>query len=85
MTRTEIQERITSAKADLELTRQAMRDIMSGKKQSYGIGTRNASAYSMSIPQLEQREKTLLREIADLEKQMLGQSRRARIAFRPIF
>lgn len=85
MNREEKEARLHALREDLEIVRQAMRDIMRGKKQSYGIGTRNASAYSMSLPQLTAREKAILREIADIECEIAGRPRRARIAFRPIF
>lgn len=77
--------RLQELKDDLALARQAMRDIASGKKQSYSVGTRQASAYSMSLADLRDWEKAIKQEINELEADLLRQSRRYRYRFSPRF
>jgi len=84
-TRVEIQERIAECKDDLALVRQALRDIARGKKQSYGVGTRQAAAYAMSISDLLAWQKKLQAEIADLEADLSGTTRRVCLHFTPRF
>lgn len=77
-------ERLKELKADLALCRDAMRDIVSGRrKQSYGVGTRNAAAYAMSLGDLRAWEKALLKEIEELEAELDGRPLRIRYKFRP--
>ncbi len=83
MTRAEKEARLAEVKADIALARQALRDILAGKKQSYGVGTRNASAYSMSIPELRAWISELTKEQADLEADLAGKARRVGYRFRP--
>ena len=71
-------------KNDLAICRQALRDIASGKrKQSYGVGTRNAAAYSMSLGELRAWEKSLKDEIDELEAELNGTPLRFRYRIRP--
>ena len=61
-----------------------MRSIVSGRrKQSYGVGTRNAAAYSMSLGELRAWERALRQEIGELEAELEGRSLRIRYKFRP--
>lgn len=85
MTRIEKIQRIEELKSDLARTRQAIRDILSGKKQSYGIGSRNASAYPMSLDQLTALEKRLKAELSELEAETAGKPRRPVFKFRPLY
>ena len=81
--RAELEKRLVIYKEDLELFRQAKRDIARGKKKSYSVGTRQAAAYDMTIPQLTEEISRLLKEIADLEAVLGGRSARARSRFAP--
>ena len=83
--RQEIEARLVEIRADLTLARQAMRDIASGKKVSYTVGTRQATAYSMSLADLRAWIKELRRECGELENALAGKSRRARLVFIPKF
>lgn len=84
-TRVEIRERLAECKEDLALARQALRDIARGKKQSYNVGTRQAAAYSMSISDLLTWKKRIEEEIADLEAELAGTTRRVCLHFTPRF
>ena len=81
--REEKEKRLVVCKEDLEIFRQAKRDIARGKKKSYAVGTRQAAAYDMTIPQLEEEISRLLKEIADLEAELEGRSARVRSRFAP--
>lgn len=70
MTREEKHTRLSVAKEDLALCRDAMRAIVTGKKQSYSVGTRQAAAYNMSLADLRTWESDLLKEITDLEEEL---------------
>lgn len=83
MTRIEKIEKLEELKKDRDLAAQAMRDIASGKKQSYGVGTRNAAAYNMSLGELRAWKKSIEQEIAELEADLTGRSRRPYIHFIP--
>lgn len=83
MTRAEKQARLAEVKEDIVLARKAMHNIASGKKQSYGIGTRNAAAYAMSLPDLRAWLRDLRSEEADLEADLAGRSRRVAYRFQP--
>lgn len=83
--RQEIEARLVEIRADLTLARQAMRDIAGGKKVSYTIGSRQATAYSMSLAELRAWIKELRREEGQLENELAGKSRRARLVFIPKF
>lgn len=66
MNAAEKQERIAQLNRDIQLAEQAIRDIIGGKKQSYAIGTRQAAAYGMSIPELRAWKKELTAERDEL-------------------
>lgn len=84
MTREEKIKRLRECRKDLVLCRDALREIVSGKrKQSYGVGTRNASAYSMSLNDLIDWEKALKTEIEELEAALDGKRLRFHYKFRP--
>lgn len=83
MTREEKIQRLTELKEDRELARKAIRDIASGKKLSYGIGTRNATAYNMTIAELRSWLKQLDSQIAELEAELAGRGRRIKYKFIP--
>lgn len=83
MTRIEKIKKLEELRQDREIAAQAMRDIASGKKQSYGIGTRNAAAYSMTIGELRAWKKQLEQDIAQLENELAGRGRRPRVNFIP--
>ncbi len=83
MTRNEKHKKLEELKKDRDLAAQAMRDIASGKKQSYGVGTRNAAAYNMSLGELRAWKKQLEQEIAELKADLTGRSRRQYINFVP--
>lgn len=85
MTRTEKIKKLDELRKDRELASQAMRDIAAGKKQSYGVGTRNATAYSMTIGELRAWRKQIDQEIAELEGELAGRGRRHYINFRPTY
>ena len=83
MTHIEKTKRLEELKQDRELVTQAMRDIASGKKQSYGVGTRSATAYNMSLGELRAWKKSIDQEIAELKADLTGKSRRPFINFIP--
>lgn len=83
MTRIEKQERIEELKTDLGKVREAINAIISGKKQSYSVGTRSASAYPMSLGDLQKYRSKLIQEISDLEAELAGKSSRLAIKFAP--
>lgn len=83
MTRIEKINKLEELKKDRDLAAQAMRDIASGKKQSYGVGTRNAAAYNMSLGELRAWKKSIEQEIAELEADLTGRTRRQYINFIP--
>ena len=83
MTKLEKIQRLEELKKDRELARKAIRDIASGKKQSYGVGTRNAAAYGMTIGELRSWQKQLETEISELEAVLNGMGRRMRYKFIP--
>lgn len=83
MTRTEKIKRLQELREDRDLARKAIRDIASGKKQSYGVGTRNAAAYGMTIGELRAWQKQLETQIAELEADINGSGRRVKYKFIP--
>lgn len=83
MTLREKIQRLEELREDRELARKAIRDIASGKKQSYGIGTRNAAAYGMTISELRAWQKQLDQQIAEIEADLNGKGRRAKYKFIP--
>lgn len=83
MTKSEQLKRLEELRQDRQLVTQAMRDIASGKKQSYGIGTRNASAYNMTIGELRNWKKQIDHEISELQRELAGKSRRHYVNFVP--
>lgn len=85
MTRTEKIERLAELRKSREAALQAMMNIASGKKQSYGIGTRNAAAYNMSLGELRAWKKEIEQEIAQLEADLNGRGRRHYINFIPSY
>lgn len=66
MNAAERQQRIDQLNSDIKLAEQAIRDIIGGKKQSYAIGTRQAAAYGMSIPELRAWKQELTAERDEL-------------------
>lgn len=85
MTRNEMVIRLAELRKDREIASQAMRDIASGKKQSYGVGTRNAAAYNMTLGELRAWKKAIEQEISGLEAKLNGKSRRPYIHFIPSY
>ncbi len=83
MTRIEKLNKLEELKKDREIAAQAMRDIASGKKQSYGVGTRNAAAYNMTLGELRAWKKSIDQELAELKADLTGSSRRPYINFVP--
>jgi hypothetical protein len=83
LTRIEKINRLEELKKDREIAAQAMRDIASGKKQSYGVGTRNAAAYNMSLGELRAWKKSIEQEIVELKADLTGRSRRNYVHFLP--
>lgn len=83
MTLREKIQRLEELREDRDLARQAIRDIASGKKQSYGVGTRNAAAYGMTISELRAWQKQLDLQIAELEAELNGNARRMKYKFIP--
>ncbi len=83
MTRAEKQARLAEVKEEITLARKAMKDIASGKKQSYGIGTRQAAAYAMSLSELRAWLKELRDEESALAADLANSPRRAGYVFQP--
>lgn len=63
MTRKQIIKRLEELYSDRESVRQAIQNILTGKAQSYGVGTRNISRYGMTLSELRA-------YLADIEKQI---------------
>lgn len=68
----ELEERLAELKADKADVRLAIKNILSGKAQSYGIGSRNKAAYNMSLSELREYLKEIKREISSLENRIAG-------------
>lgn len=69
--RIRLQRKLDSRKEELTEVNAAISAILQGKAQSYGIGTRNKSAYSMALNDLYKRKDKLEADIDRLEN-LLG-------------
>lgn len=67
-----LEERLAELEADRADVRQAIKNILMGKAQSYGIGSRNKAAYDMTLSELRVYEKEIKREISSLENRLNG-------------
>lgn len=74
---------LSSCRTSLEATRAAIYNILSGKAQSYGIGSRSKTAYGMTMTELQSREKWLLKRISELEALIAGRGCRRVQSFIP--
>ena len=86
MTKTRIEyikEQIADKKERLALYRQMERNILEGLPQSYGIGTRSVSRYSMSLDDLMNAIATLEKELDNLENMLAGSNRRRAVGVVP--
>lgn len=73
-------ERLVELNEDKSAVKQAIRNVLSGKAQSYGIGTRNKAAYNMSLGELRVYLREIETEIREIERELSGGGRRC-IAF----
>lgn len=83
MTKTQIRARITELHQDREDCKQAISNILKGKAQSYGVGTRNLSRYNVSLGELRAYLTQIEKEIAELEAALAAGSRRYGYEFVP--
>lgn len=67
MTRKQIIIRLEELEADRRDCREAIKNILTGKAQSYGIGTRNVSRYGMTLSELRAHLTEIEKRIAELE------------------
>lgn len=71
--RVRLQRKLDTRKEELAEVSAAISAILKGKAQSYGIGTRNKSAYGMALNDLYKRKDKLESDIDRLED-LLGNS-----------
>lgn len=69
---------------DRKSVRVAIKNILEGKAQSYGVGTRNKSAYNMSLSELRTFLKEIENKISEVEKQLNGGGPRTLMSFVPV-
>lgn len=75
--------RLSELQEDRAAIRKARLDILSGKAQSYGIGTRNKSAYGMTLSELNAWLKSIEKEIEEIEAELDCRGARAAQAVVP--
>ena len=83
MTKTKITKRLLELEADRTDCKQAISNILHGKAQSYGVGTRNLSRYNVSLAELRAYLAEIEKEIAELEAMLATGSRRYGYEFVP--
>ena len=83
MTRREKIERLEELKADRAALREAKRNLLAGKAQSYSIGTRSLTRYSVTLDQIRQDLEWVDHEIAELLADIAKQGRRLGYVFTP--
>lgn len=70
--KTALKKRLDELEADKADVRLAIKNILTGKAQSYGIGSRNKAAYNMTLSELREYLKEIKREISSLKNQIAG-------------
>lgn len=83
MTKTEIEKKIEDKKERLEAYRTRELEILKGGVQSYGIGSRNITRYSVDLTSMRKAIKELEDEIADLEALLNGGKPRKAVGIVP--
>ncbi|WPX39432.1 hypothetical protein QET93_007765 [Akkermansia sp. N21116] len=78
-----LKERLEELQTDKSDVKQAIKTILSGKAQSYGVGTRNKSAYNMSLGELRAYLREIESEINGIERELGGYGRRTLMGFVP--
>lgn len=81
--REKLELRLSELQEDRAAVRKARLDILSGKAQSYSIGTRNKSAYGMTIFELNAWLKNIEKEIEEVEAELDCRGARAAQAVVP--
>lgn len=82
--REKLEARLIELQEDRKSVRSAIRNILEGKAQSYGVGTRNKSAYNMSLSELRFYLKEIEDKISEVENQLNGGGPRLMLSFVPI-
>lgn len=82
--REKLEARLSELQEDRKSVRSAIRNILEGKAQSYGVGTRNKSAYNMSLSELRTFLKEVEGKISEVEKQLNGGGSRTLLSFVPV-
>ena len=67
-----LREKLVTKRADLQLYREMQAKMLKGGTQSYGIGSRSASKYQMSLSEIRKTIKEHEEEISDIEKVLGG-------------
>lgn len=83
MTRREKIERLEELKADRVALREAKRNLLAGKAQSYSIGSRSLTRYSVTLDQIRADLEWVDHEIAELLADIAKQGRRLGYVFTP--
>ena len=82
--REKLESRLIELQEDRTSVKTAIKNILDGKAQSYGVGTRNKSAYNMSLSELRFYLKEIDDKISEVENQLNGGGPRAMFSFVPV-
>lgn len=80
----ELERKLEELLQDREDVRAAIRDILRGKAQSYGVGTRNRSSYNMTLSELRAYLRDIEGQIAVVRSQLGGGGARRLVFMVPV-
>lgn len=80
----ELERKLEELLKDREEIRSSIRDILRGKAQSYGVGTRNKSSYNMTLSELRSFLKDVEGQIAVVKSQLGGGGARRLVFMVPV-
>lgn len=83
LTRREKIERLEELKADRVALREAKRNLLAGKAQSYSIGSRSLTRYAVTLDQIRADMEWVDEKIAELSADISGHGRRLGYVFTP--
>lgn len=69
---TKLKKRLAELEADRADVKLAIKNILTGKAQSYGVGSRNKSAYGMTLTELRGYLNEIEEEISSIENRLDG-------------
>lgn len=83
LTRREKIQRLTELRAERKMLLEARQKLLTGQAQSYSIGTRSLTRYSVTLPQLREDLEWVEEKIAELGAELAGAGRRLGYVFTP--